>query len=323
MEGFSSYFVCSPWSKTMKKSLRGFTLIELLVVIAIIGILMGLVIPAVQSARNAASRTQCANNLKQMGLAIQNFHDTRRFIPPSRPADGYLSWHVFIMPYMELDNVYDAFAWRLPYNQQDEKILKTSVPVFVCPSRRFPGEISTFEERDGFPVGVCGDYAGNAGSAIGSTGYNDNFGFKTETNGVFNSGLRKDNRIDANGRLKNYRGRYTFSSINDGLSNTLCVGEKALNGRRLNEPGGYGDGCMYNGDEPGNTMRVGGPLFGIARTKFPEPPQTWTVFGGFHTTVCNFLICDGSVTSLPNDIDLQVYGYLCDRKDGKATTIPQ
>ena len=160
MEGFSSYFVCSPWSKTMKKSLRGFTLIELLVVIAIIGILMGLVIPAVQSARNAASRTQCANNLKQMGLAIQNFHDTRRFIPPSRPADGYLSWHVFIMPYMELDNVYDAFAWRLPYNQQDEKILKTSVPVFVCPSRRFPGEISTFEERDGFPVGVCGDYAG-------------------------------------------------------------------------------------------------------------------------------------------------------------------
>lgn len=300
----------------MKK--RGFTLVELLVVIAIIGILAGLLLPAVQMARNSARRTQCTNNLKQIGLAIHNFHDTRKFIPPSRPADGFLTWHVNLMPYMELDNLADRFQWNLPYAQQDPAVLQTSVSVYVCPARRPAGEISN-SEIGNRPRGICGDYVGNAGSVIGTNGYNINFGFNTETNGVFNSGFPSENPV-VNGVLQKIRGRYTFAAIDDGLSNTLFVGEKAVDAKRMNEPGGLGDGCMYNGDEPGVCMRVGGPLFGMAKNRFPSPPQTWTVFGSFHPTIVNFAVGDGSVRGIPVTIDEQVYGYLCDRKDGRTTS---
>ena len=301
----------------MKKR-DGFTLVELLVVIAIIGVLAGLLLPAVQMARNSARRTQCSNNLKQIGLAIHNFHDTRKFIPPSRPADRFLTWHVSLMPYMELDNLADRLKWYLPYDQQDPAALEAGVPVYVCPSRRPSGDLSN-REIGNRPRGVCGDYAGNAGSVFGDSGYNINFGFDTETNGVFNSGYRRDNPV-INGRLQKIRGRYTFAAIEDGLSNTLFVGEKAVNSKKMNEPGGLGDGCMYNGDEPGVCMRVGGPLFGLAKNRNPTPPQTWTVFGSFHPQIVNFAVGDGSVQPIPVTIDDQVYGYLCDRKDGHTVS---
>jgi len=300
----------------MKTKRLGFTLVELLVVIAIIGVLIGLLLPAVQMARASARRTQCTSHLKQIGLAIHNFHDTRKFIPPSRPADGFLTWHVTLMPYMELDNLADRLRWNLPYDQQDPVALRTPVPIYVCPSRRPANDISEFEKRQK-PVGVCGDYAGNAGSVLGNKGYTINFGFDSDANGVFNSGFPDDNPV-VNGVLQKIRGRYSFSSIRDGLSHTLFVGEKAVNSRKMNRPGGLGDGCMYNGDEPGVCMRVGGPLFGLAKNRFPQPPQTWTVFGSFHPQIVNFTVGDGSVQAVSVNIDDKTYGHLCNREDGVA-----
>src|SRR6266478_4077273 len=86
-----------------------FTLIELLVVIAIIAILIALLVPAVQKVREASQRLQCQNNLKQIALACQNFHDTYRWLPPSRPADDYVTWAVLILPYIEEGNLYKQF----------------------------------------------------------------------------------------------------------------------------------------------------------------------------------------------------------------------
>src|SRR5882672_10216620 len=97
--------------RTVRKRRTGFTLIELLVVISIIATLVGLLLPAVQKAREAASRISCANNLKQIGLSLHNYESTFERLPPSRTSIGSATWAVFIMPFMEQDNLYNQ--WNL------------------------------------------------------------------------------------------------------------------------------------------------------------------------------------------------------------------
>ena len=286
-----------------------FTLVELLVVIAIIGILIGLLLPAVQMAREAARRTQCSNNLKQMGLAVHNFHDTQKFIPPSRPRDRFLTWPYFLMPYMELQNMADKLNWRAPYKFQDPDTISQVLPGYFCPSRRAPMlSIEEFEAERG----SCSDYAGNAGNNIYWAV------FYGPANGVFNSGLSQHNQLDSNNRLINYRGRYTFASIKDGLSNTFFIGEKAVNIRAHGRGGGWGDNAILNGSQPGTFMRMGGIGFPISSTvRFPAPgPGTIPVFGSDHPQICNFLLGDGSVKAVDRGIEQLELAKYCIRNDG-------
>ena len=124
---------------------RGFSLVELLVVIAIIAVLIGLLVPAVQKVREAANRTQCTNNLKQLGLAAHNYHDTKKHLPPGMgytplATNGVWGPHFFhLLPYLEQDNLYNASAGtvlgvpnvKFPGNNN---FYKQTVPIFLCPS---------------------------------------------------------------------------------------------------------------------------------------------------------------------------------------------
>jgi prepilin-type N-terminal cleavage/methylation domain-containing protein/prepilin-type processing-associated H-X9-DG protein len=121
----------------------GFTLVELLVVIAIIGILIALILPAVQAARGAARRTQCANNLKQMGLALQNYHDTHQVFPSGFVWPNRVFWTGLLLPQLEQNDLYQSLdlsaSWIVPPNSLAPA---THLPVFRCPSTMAPRQLN-------------------------------------------------------------------------------------------------------------------------------------------------------------------------------------
>src|SRR5690606_2838515 len=124
----------SPSTKRSRQGQAAFTLIELLVVIAIIGILIALLLPAVNAARQAARRAQCANNLKQIGLAFHNYHDTRKKLPPGGQTGSELSWRVYILPHIEETGLYELFDINAANINTNLPVGLNSVQSFFCPT---------------------------------------------------------------------------------------------------------------------------------------------------------------------------------------------
>jgi prepilin-type N-terminal cleavage/methylation domain-containing protein len=195
-----------------RTSRPGFTLIELLVVIAIIAILIGLLLPAVQKVREAAARTQCINNLKQMGLALHSYHDANQMLPQGNspwlgnvaPYEGSWSWMNYILPYVEQDNAWrQAKAYAGPnwpnYYSWNNPITSLKLKLYVCPAdsrgnQAWPGASSNLPDQ------ATTGYLGNAGKTSSSL------------DGVLYVGSK-----------------IRITDITDGTSNTIMVGERPPN----------------------------------------------------------------------------------------------
>ncbi len=300
---------------------RGFTLVELLVVIAIIGILIGMLMPAVQMVREAARQTSCKNNLKQMGLAILNFEGAKMALPPSRGADRFLTWPVYLMPFMEMQNLSDRLDIRRKYSDQDPIAVQQPVSTMFCPTRSFRSGFLSNRETRGEQIGACGDYAGNAGTSQYFP-YDRWAMFEDPVDGIFNSGYADQNPVVGNTLPGGGKGRYRLADVFDGTSTTIFLGEKYVSSYGPQEPQGWGDGSIYHGDEPETFMRIGGYGMGLARNDHLNwTPGEYPIFGSSHYSLVNFTMGDGSVHSLETGISHETLYRLLSREDGLTVEI--
>jgi prepilin-type N-terminal cleavage/methylation domain-containing protein len=301
---------------------RGFTLIELLVVIAIIGMLIALLLPAVQKSREAARSAHCKNNLKQMGIAINNFHDQRRELPPSRNYDHYMSWAFLILPHLESVNLFKNWDPTLKYYYQTDTARQTAIPTYYCPARRSQpmnsiqnDDILSPFETSGHVPGTVSDYACSAG--YGPPGV---WNWITSNGAMIMGDAVTDPPTVPVGwyappmaKLVTWKSRTSFKDLVDGTSSTILVGEKHVRPPRFGIA--QEDGAVYNGDHPANFSRPGGPGYPLAKS----PTDVYRDnFGSYHTGICNFLIADGSVRSVSVVIATDVLGKLTNRKDNEV-----
>src|SRR6516225_3790046 len=313
----------------MLRRWRGFTLIELLVVIAIIGILIALLLPAVQKVREAANRMSCQNNLKQLGLAIHNYHDGFNQLPPARVGrDAYASWPILILPYVEGQNLRNLWDITRIYQQQTNHLAQTTtLKIFFCPTRRGPMTSPPEEngvdgsDGNGHLESACGDYACCDGDANNRNTMFANGAMISPL--VANPNVGDDNPYPR--QIISFKSRTNFASISDGLSDTLLIGEKHV---RKGELGRAADGDMayYSGFDYTTAQRSAGWYYDSSHVRQNKPlmriddAASTIRFGSWHASGCNFVFCDGSVHTLPFSIDIDVLRRLAVRNDGEVVS---
>lgn len=298
----------------------GFTLVELLVVIAIIAVLMGLLMPAVQFAREAARRTSCINNQRQLGLAIFNYHSAKDRYPMGANSTNGLSWRVLILPQLEQTNLYDQFsfvagAWNGGPNKEGPNKLVhalNKIPGFNCPSvLDYVAQNGSSTLGDGRRT-FTSDYHGVAGPK--GTNPATGAAYQVEPMPAGHGGFGQQGMFSRDMVIRS-------KDVGDGLSNTFAVGEVAIkwNGQWLASDGadwtrGMG---LSGGTSPGMAScknvqnSIGTPYSGVYND---------ISFGSLHPGGCVFLRGDASTTFVDALIDLTIFKSQSSRNGMEVAT---
>jgi prepilin-type N-terminal cleavage/methylation domain-containing protein len=340
---------------TCNRNARGFTLVELLVVIAIIGILVALLLPAVQAAREAARRSQCGNNLKQIGLALQNYHDLHRVFPPALLGSGRqnggaappghmvmnATGFMLMAPMLEQQAIYQSYNFSVPSSisnpygyplaagvttsNTNQPYYSRPLPVFTCASDTNPASQNNYHAND--PTNF----------------YESNFA--AQSNYLFATGYYTDYDSDYANHVGAYldlgpfgnNGAAKFGDIKDGTSNTVAIGEskQGIGGGKTSYVYGPYWGAGVHTCCHGRTRRdtfitttggISGPYgyvygavnYDVSGTAHLQRQYAWQ-FGSYHPAGAQFVMCDGSTRFISDSVDYyNVFVWLNRIKDGRS-----
>jgi prepilin-type N-terminal cleavage/methylation domain-containing protein len=316
----------------------GFTLVELLVVIAIIGVLVALLLPAVQSAREAARRMQCTNKLKQIALAAHNIHDVTQafpsghrvtYNPTSNTQVYYINWGIQLLPYLEQQALFNLYDDTVPNQDPKNSLLRASKCVaYICPSELLPGRLLTPETQA--PAGGTGNtqfvsssYRGMAGVTVGNDqGWG---GYPSEV--LFNFGQSSGSR----GMLHtDWAGSPApaerMACITDGTSNTLFFGERTTKTHHPT-PAGFSRGAFwadsFNLYDLSYAHSIPATLlndYDLCKSRVSNENQCKYGWGSFHSNIINFAWGDGSVRPIMTNIDMKIFQYMATIGNGESAT---
>jgi len=322
------------WSPRYPRRQRGFTLVELLVVIAIIGILVALLLPAVQSAREAARRMECSNNLKQLGLGLHNYHTAHGAFPfgsTYTTTKNTVTWATMLLPYIEKQNHYDIFDFDVPITHaNNQQAVTTKVDVFTCPSdpaSRKGVLPARCQCCPGSPeTSMAMWYPASAGPVFDGKNHcvycpdnkpsEDNFCCQGQNYG-------KDG--DGPGMFHRWPVSVTIDEVRDGTTNTIMLGEM-LPEQTIHNMAFCANMPIAQTNIPLNTFtpdaQMPVPGESDSANHGRNPYYRTLGFKSLHPGGAMFCLGDGSVHFISETIDFQLYNELGTRAGGEVATLP-